>query len=119
MADLICSKCSIEYNLERRRYMFRDDEGGSVSCHECGTTLYSWGAMACTFSLVRIRTAEEEKQEMINRPVFQVEVNKPILGPRCRCKEKMILKNGLYGKFWGCVNFPKGCRMIKKYKPKK
>lgn len=39
----------------------------------------------------------------------------PASTPRCpRCKSRMALRDGAYGEFWGCVNYPpcRGTRQL-------
>ena len=36
------------------------------------------------------------------------------VSPKCRCGAEMVLRNGKYGKFYGCSTFPK-CRQTAKF----
>ena len=56
MGYITCPKCGTEYYLRHIKYPVKDD-GGSVQCQGCKTTLYSWGKGTDDYILVR---AEEE-----------------------------------------------------------
>ena len=45
-------------------------------------------------------------------------VESPVLldPPLCRCGVRLVPRSGPFGQFWGCANFPRGCRFHASYK---
>ena len=99
MGYITCPKCGTEYYLRHIKYPVKDD-GGSVQCQGCKTTLYSWGKGTDDYILVR---AEEEIERTRQEDLIREKA------PICDCGIKMVERNNGKRSFWGCANYPNGC----------
>jgi ssDNA-binding Zn-finger/Zn-ribbon topoisomerase 1 len=90
-----CPQCGEEYYIKHIKFPFKDD-GSSLECLKCNTTLHRWGKGTDDYVL---RTKEDMKK------VQESEESRPT----CVCGAKMTRRSGQNGLFWGCSRFP-NCR---------
>ncbi|WLR53785.1 hypothetical protein LC048_14820 [Mesobacillus subterraneus] len=103
MSDISCPECKREYYLNHFKLPFKDD-GETLHC-KCGKELYRYGKGTDMYTLEevgeyrkRMQALEEERSKY----------------PICDCGERMVPREGPYGKFYGCSKYPKGCNKIVK-----
>lgn len=78
---------------------------------QCGDNVLSPAQMRTAYdALLASRTEITIEQHVCNIKEQQRNIE---LGICPRCGGKLVLRNGKYGKFWGCSNYPK-CKFIKK-----
>jgi hypothetical protein len=76
-----------------------------------GNDVLSPYQMKCAYDALLSNRSSATDQEHVNNVKLQ---QKNLSAGICpRCNGKLVLKNGKYGNFWGCSNYPK-CKFIKK-----
>lgn len=99
MGYIMCPKCGAKYYLRHIKYPVKED-GGSVECLDCKTTLYTWRKGTDDYILTRAEVEiEKTRQEDLIREK----------APLCDCGIKMVQRYHGKRPFWGCANYPKGC----------
>lgn len=76
-----------------------------------GECVLSYDKMRFAYETLTAKNVYISKQEHVNNIVNQ---QRDIENGICpRCSGKLVLRNGKYGQFWGCSNYP-NCKFIKK-----
>ena len=78
---------------------------------QCGEGVLSCTQMKTAYEALSASRAEITKREHVHNVKQQQRNLERGICPRCG--GKLTLRNGEYGEFWGCSNYPK-CRFIKK-----
>lgn len=98
----VTCKCNRRYYIDHVKHPIVD-RGDTLNCPYCNYELARWGKGTDDYFL---RTEEEMQSR------FEEEAKTPT----CGCRNKMVLRNGPRGFFYGCANYPNGCNETQSYR---
>ncbi|AVQ12533.1 Topoisomerase DNA-binding C4 zinc finger domain protein [Leptospira santarosai] len=111
---IICTKCDIQYYIHSAPGSFKD-EGKHIQCESCNASIFIGSMPNLRFSIISVakKKLEDEKGISTFPPKDPLVVYPKI--PKCNCNEEMVVRKSHRGEFWGCANFPKGCKQTWPY----
>ncbi|MCR1795586.1 hypothetical protein [Leptospira sp. id769339] len=113
MENVQCSYCATEYEIRWSHQDKRMKLSSSLFCPKCGTNVYNTGDNPRRYYLYEILGNDDAlKGKKKKIPKYK-------LGPLCCCDKHMVVREGSFGRFWACLDYPTGCGMIKKFRYRK